>query len=102
MEKIEEVKKTISDFHSEKKEIMEKIEVEKKNFENLSEKLKNEWKEKHKKITTTHTGKVQTLNGKLDIINEKEKKFAGELLMSFINKELTQEQFNELTNLLKG
>lgn len=98
---LDEIKKEIQDFKNESSEINSKLENEKKRSEKQLEDLKKDFNEKVKKAKSFSTTKIQSMEKRLTAISDRKKNIAGYAYMEFIHGNVTQEQLDELTIMMK-
>lgn len=101
MLKLDAIKKEIKDFKTESSEINSKLEVEKERSEKQLDDLKKDYNEKVKKLKSSFTNKIQSMEKRLTAISDRKKSIAGDAYMEYIHGNVSQEQLNELTIMMK-
>ena len=101
MLKLEEIKKEVADLKTESSEINSKLKVEIKKNEKQLDDLKKDYNEKVKKVKSSFANKTQSMEKRLTAISDRKKSIAGNAYMEFINGNVTQEQLDELTIMMK-
>lgn len=101
MLKLDEIKIEVAGLKTESSEINSKLKVEIKKNEKQLDDLKKDYNEKVKKVKSSFANKTQSMEKRLTAISDRKKSIAGNAYMEFINGNVTQEQLDELTIMMK-
>ncbi len=102
MLKLDEYKSKIIQTKKELEEVTFKLSSENEKLEEQLTEIKKDFNAKTKKIKDGFYSKVKSFEEKKKVLEDNKMNLTGEIYMEFINKNLTQEQLDELTTLIKG